>query len=208
MDKIKNVVFDLGGVLIDLDFNRSLSRFKEIGVDDAEQLLDPYEQRGFFLDLENGKIDAETFDNLLRAHTGKALTKEEIRYAWMGFVSDVPQYKLDFLLELRKTHRVYLLSNTNPIIQSWARSEAFTPAGRPISAYFDKMYASYEIGLTKPDPAIFKWMMADAPLIPAETLFVDDGPANIQTAQTLGFQTYQPGNGEDWREAVSFLIDN
>ena len=70
------------------------------------------------------------------------------------------------------------------------------------------MYASYEIGLTKPDPAIFKWMMADAPLIPAETLFVDDGPANIQTAQTLGFQTYQPGNGEDWREAVSFLIDN
>lgn len=155
--------------------------------------------------MENGKIDTKTFDNLLRAHTGKALTKEEIQYAWMGFVSDIPQYKLDFLSELRKTHRVYLLSNTNPIIQSWARSSDFTPAGHPISDYFDKMYASYEIGLTNPDPAIFKWMMADAPLVPAETLFVDDGAANVRTARTLRFQTYQPRNWEDWREAVAFL---
>ena len=84
----------------------------------------------------------------------------------MGFIADVPQYKLDFLLELRKKYKVYLLSNTNPIVQSWARSEAFTPAGRPISAYFDKMYTSYEVGVTKPDAAIFDRMIENAPLIP------------------------------------------
>ena len=108
---------------------------------------------------------------------------DEIKYAWMGFIADVPQYKLDFLLELRKKYKVYLLSNTNPIVQSWARSEAFTPAGRPISAYFDKMYTSYEVGVTKPDAAIFDRMIENAPLIPAETLFVDDAKSNIEVGQ-------------------------
>ena len=173
MKRIRNIVFDLGGVLIDLDHHQAVSRFEEIGVKDAKQLLDPYEQKGFFLELENGKIDVDTFCRKLCEHTGKQLSYDEIKYAWMGFIADVPQYKLDFLLELRKKYKVYLLSNTNPIVQSWARSEAFTPAGRPISAYFDKMYTSYEVGVTKPDAAIFDRMIENAPLIPAETLFVE-----------------------------------
>lgn len=207
MGTIKNIVFDLGGVLIDLDHIQAVRRFEEIGVDDAGELLDPYEQKGFFLELENGKIDTDTFCRKLREHTGKPLSYDEIRYAWMGFIADVPQYKLDFLLELRKKYKVYLLSNTNPIIQSWARSEAFTPAGRPISAYFDKMYTSYEVGVTKPDAAIFDRMIEDAPLIPSETLFVDDGASNIQVGQGLGFHTYRPENAEDWRKSILDLLE-
>ena len=206
MKRIRNIVFDLGGVLIDLDHHQAVSRFEEIGVKDAKQLLDPYEQKGFFLELENGKIDVDTFCRKLCEHTGKQLSYDEIKYAWMGFIADVPQYKLDFLLELRKKYKVYLLSNTNPIVQSWARSEAFTPAGRPISAYFDKMYTSYEVGVTKPDAAIFDRMIENAPLIPAETLFVDDAKSNIEVGQGLGFPTYQPENGEDWREAVLNIL--
>lgn len=206
MKTIRNIVFDLGGVLIDLDHAQAVRRFEEIGVADAEQLLDPYEQKGFFLELENGKIDTETFCRKLCEHTGKSLSYEAICYAWMGFIRQVPQYKLDFLLELRQAYRVYLLSNTNPIIQSWARSEAFTSAGRPISAYFDKMYTSYEVGGTKPAVAIFQRMIEDAPLIPGETLFVDDGRSNIQVGKELGFHTYQPENGEDWREAVLQIL--
>lgn len=206
MNAIKNVVFDLGGVLISLDHQQALDRFKEIGVKDAGQLLDPYEQKGFFLELENGKIDAEMFRKKLCEHTGKQLTADQVLYAWLGFVSDVPQYKLDYLLELRKKYKVYLLSNTNPFIQSWARSENFSPAGRPITAYFDKIYASYKMGVTKPDAAIFEQMIQDASLLPAETLFVDDGKANIETAKRLGFHTYLPQNGEDWRPAVSALL--
>lgn len=207
MGTIKNIVFDLGGVLIDLDHHQAVRRFEEIGVEDAGELLDPYEQKGFFLELENGKIDTDTFCRKLREHTGKPLSYDQIRYAWMGFIADVPQYKLDFLLELRKKYKVYLLSNTNPIIQSWARSEAFTPAGRPISAYFDKMYTSYEAGATKPDAAIFDRMIKDAPLTPSETLFVDDGASNIQIGQKLGFHTYRPENAEDWREAVLDILE-
>ena len=102
MKRIRNIVFDLGGVLIDLDHHQAVSRFEEIGVKDAKQLLDPYEQKGFFLELENGKIDVDTFCRKLCEHTGKQLSYDEIKYAWMGFIADVPQYKLYFLLELRK----------------------------------------------------------------------------------------------------------
>ena len=100
MKRIRNIVFDLGGVLIDLDHHQAVSRFEEIGVKDAKQLLDPYEQKGFFLELENGKIDVDTFCRKLCEHTGKQLSYDEIKYAWMGFIADVPQYKLNFLLGL------------------------------------------------------------------------------------------------------------
>ena len=176
--------------MIDLDHHQAVSRFEEIGVKDAKQLLDPYEQKGFFLELENGKIDVDTFCRKLCEHTGKQLSYDEIKYAWMGFIADVPQYKLDFLLELRKKYKVYLLSNTNPIVQSWARSEAFTPAGRPISAYFDKMYTSYEVGVTKPDAAIFDLLLSRYRLQASRTLFIDDSAVNIEAAGHLGMRTH------------------
>lgn len=207
MEKIRNVVFDLGGVLIDLDRDCAVRRFEEIGVADAERLIDAYEQKGIFLEVENGTIGTEEFCRKLSEHTGKELSFEDIKSAWMGFIVDVPQYKLDYLLELRKQYNVYLLSNTNPIIQEkWARTSQFTPAGRSIDKYFDKMYTSYEVGVTKPDPAIFEFMIKDCGLIPAETLFVDDAKSNIDVARTMGFSTYQPMNKEDWRVAIDTIL--
>lgn len=208
MTKIKNIVFDLGGVLIDLDHEGAVRSFEEIGITDARQLLDPYEQKGIFLEVENGTITADEFCQKLREHAGKDLTYEQIKNAWKGFIADTPQYKLDFLLELRKDYNVYLLSNTNPFIQEgWARTSEFTPAGRPIGAYFDKMYTSYEVGVTKPDRKIFDCMIADSGLVPSETLFVDDGKSNIEVGRQLGFETYCPVNGEDWREAIKRYLD-
>lgn len=207
MTKIKNIVFDLGGVLIELDHGQAVRRFEDIGVDDAEQLLDPYEQKGIFLEVENGTITAEEHYEKLRKHTGKDIPYEDIQHAWLGFIADTPQYKLDYLLKLREHYNVYLLSNTNPIIQEgWARTDQFTPAGRPIGSYFDKMYTSYEVGVTKPDRKIFDYMIADSGLIPSETLFVDDAKSNVEVGRSLGFQTYQPVNGEDWREAVDKIL--
>lgn len=208
MTKIKNIVFDLGGVLIDLSHDQAVRRFEEIGVVDAAQLLDPYEQKGIFLEVENGTITADEYCQKLREHTGKDLSYEEIKHAWLGFIVDVPQYKLDHLLELREHYNVYLLSNTNPIIQEgWARTDQFSAAGRPIGDYFDKMYTSYEVGVTKPDRKIFDYMIADSGLIPSETLFVDDAKSNVEVGRNLGFQAYQPANGEDWREAVDKILN-
>ncbi len=203
---IKNVVFDLGGVLIELAFERALSRFKEIGVWDIETILDPYEQKGFFLEVENGKLDAEGFCQKMREHTGKNLSYEEIEYAWLGFAKETPQYKMDYLLKLREKYKVYLLSNTNPFVLGWARRGGLTDTGRSIEDYFDKIYASYEIGITKPNPAIFEAMITDSGMNPAETLFVDDGLRNVEAGQALGFHTYQPKNREDWRDAINEIM--
>ncbi|MEG1749160.1 MAG: HAD family phosphatase [Tannerellaceae bacterium] len=206
MTTIKNIVFDLGGVILDLDRDRAVKRFIEIGVADAEQLVDAYEQKGLFLELENGTLTAAEFCRKLSDHTGKELTEPMIHDAWMGFVVDIPQQKLDYILALKNDYNVYLLSNTNPFIMAWARDSGFTPAGRPLTAYFHKLYASYEIGITKPDSRIFDYMRQDAGLNPGETLFVDDGIKNIQAASALGYQTYQPLNKEDWRGAIDRML--
>lgn len=207
MSTIKNIIFDLGGVIIDLDRDQAVRSFEAIGVEDANQLIDAYEQKWIFQDLETGRIGVQEFCDKLREHTGKDLPFEDIKKAWMGFIVDTPQYKLDYIWELRKHYKLYLLSNTNPIIQlEWAQTSQFTEAGRPINAYFDKLYTSYEVGVTKPDRRIFDFMLQDSGIRPSESLFVDDGKSNIEVAKQLGFHTYQPHNGEDWREAISSII--
>lgn len=207
MGTIKNLVFDLGGVIVDLDIDRAIERFVEIGVADAGSMMDKYHQKGIFLEIEDGRLDAEEFCNKLSTFSRKKLTLEEVQYAWLGFIKDVPQYKLDFIRGLRSQFKVYLLSNTNPLVMSWARSNAFSRSGMPIEAYLDKVYASYEIGLVKPDKAIFEHMIEDASLIPSETLFIDDGIANINTANELGFHTYLAKNGMDWRNDISLMAN-
>ena len=207
MKTVKNVVFDLGGVIVDLDNQEAIRRFQEIGVADAHELLNTYEQKGIFLELENGKIDLDDFCRELSKQVGRELSTDDVIWGWLGFLVEAPQYKLDYILQLRNRYNIYLLSNTNPAIQDgWARTNRFSSAGRPISNYFDKIYTSYEIGITKPDPGIFEYMLKDAGMVPSETLFVDDGERNIETALSMGFITYQPKNKEDWREPVSLLL--
>lgn len=208
MKQIKNIVFDFGGVIIGIDRNGAVKAFQEIGVKEADQLLDEYHQRGIFLDVEDGHMDAETFRKELSAICGKDLTYKEVESGWKGFITETPQYKLDYLDELRKQYKVYILSNTNPYVMGWARSSEFTSAGKPLDAYVDKIYASYEIGVTKPDRAIFDYMIKDSGLNPAETIFVDDGASNIAIGKELGFITLQPTNEEDWRQKLEALIES
>lgn len=203
---IKNIVFDLGGVIMDLDTDRAVQRFIEIGVADASELINAYQQKGVFLELEEGLADRKTFCSKLCEHTGKDITDEQAFYAWKGFIVDIPQYKLDYILNLRNNYKLYLLSNTNPFVLDWARTPAFTEAGRPITAYFDKLYASYEVGITKPNREIFEFMLNDSGMIPSETLFIDDGKRNIEVANQMGILTYCPENKEDWRTAIDTIL--
>jgi putative hydrolase of the HAD superfamily len=206
MSTIKNIVFDLGGVIIDLDITCSMQRFEALGIKNIHEILDAYEQRGVFLAFERGELDMQGFCHALSQYAGKRLSEEEVRYAWLGFIVDVPQYKLDYILELRKRYKVFLLSNTNPAVFEWAQTAAFSPAGRPIDDYFDKIYVSYKLGMTKPDPRIFEHALKDGSMTPIETLFIDDGARNTAVARSLGILTYQPQNGEDWRPTLSRLL--
>jgi len=200
LEGITTIVFDLGGVLLTLNHDEAVKRFKAIGLTDAEEYLDPYHQNGVFLDLEEGKVTEQEFLDEVRKLIGKDVSNEDIRWAWLGFIEDRPMYKLEMLEDLRnRGYKLLLLSNTNPCVMSWAMSTDFSPSGKTLADYFDKCYLSYEVGCVKPDREIFDIMIADSGINPSETLFIDDGPANIKTGQELGFKTFQPKNGEDFR---------
>jgi len=200
---IKNIIFDLGGVIITIDHERAIGRFKELGLKEAEQLLDPYTQFGIFGDLEIGKIDAETFRIELGKLVGHELTFDECRYAWMGYCKELPKRNLEALKKLKSEgYRIILLSNTNPYMMSWADSDEFDGVGHSLSYYFNSTYRSYIVKKMKPDEMFFRQVMTKEMIFPENTLFVDDGPRNVAAASELGINTFCPKNGDDWTHDI------
>lgn len=196
---IRNIIFDLGGVVITIDQPQAIRRFEEIGLKDAAKWLDPYTQQGIFGELEAGRIDAEEFRLKLSEVVGRELTHDECLYGWQGYAGDVPMRNLNALLRLRQQgYRVILLSNTNPYMMEWARSNDFSGDGHPLDYYFDRMYLSYEMKIMKPAPEIFSRVLMSEQILPEEALFVDDGPRNVAAASQLGISTFCPENGKDW----------
>lgn len=196
---IKNIVFDLGGVIMTIDQNEALRRFKELGLADAERHLDPYTQTGIFGDVEEGKITAEQFRVELGKLIGRELTFDECKHAWLGYRKEVPQRNLDLLKKLRKDgYRLILLSNTNLFMMDWGLSNEFDGNGLSLKDYFDSLYLSFRIGVMKPNPAFFKHVLENEKINPAESIFVDDGKRNVEAASALGFNTFCPVNGSDW----------
>ena len=198
MYNIKNIAFDLGGVVLALSYEQAVAHFEEIGLRNARQHLDAFEQKGIFGDLEAGRISAETFRQELSRLVGRELTHGECYYAWHGYVDHVPPRNLEALLSLRsRGYKVCLLSNTNPFMMEWANRD-FDGQGHPISHFFDTMYLSYECGVMKPHREIFEIMLRGQQALPEETLFVDDGRRNVEAAAALGMHTLHPQNNEDW----------
>lgn len=204
---IKNIVFDLGGVIMTLDPAEALRRFKALGLSDAERYLDAYTQSGIFGNLEEGKITAEDFRSKLSSLTGHELTFDECKHAWLGYRKDVPQRNLDLLKELRaKGYRLILLSNTNPFMMDWALSSEFDGKGSSLNDYFDALYLSYRLGIMKPAPDFFRQVLDNENILPEETLFVDDGQRNVEAAGKLGLITMCPDNGSDWTGELRSLL--
>lgn len=204
---IKNLVFDFGGVIVDLDKDNAIRQFKEIGVHNIEDYIGLYAQQGIFLEVEDGTIDEVTFCRNLSMLIDKELTFEEVKNAWLAFIVGLDESKLDYIESLKNKYNLYILSNTNPFIQSWAQSSDFSSKERPLNDYFKKIYASYEMGYIKPNRKIFELMVEDAHLIPSETLFIDDGESNITIAKEMGFKTYLAKNKEDWRDSISKILE-
>lgn len=203
---IRNIVLDLGGVLFTLDREEALRRFEALGVPDVEKMLDPYLQSGYFLQVEDGRMTEPEFRAALSASAGRELTYDEIAHAYFGFLRSVDTYKFDFIDEELRDYRIFILSNTNPYVMDFCESDRFLPSGRPLSSYCVKKFASCEMGLVKPDRRIFERMISEGEMKPEETLFLDDGSANVAMASEFGIHTYCPKNGEDWREPVRQLL--
>lgn len=204
---IKNLIFDLGGVIMTIDQNEALRRFKELGVADIERRLDPYTQTGIFGDVEEGKITADEFRAELSRIVGRELSFDDCRYGWFGYRKEVPWRNLDALKRLRgEGYRLILLSNTNPFMMSWALTKDFDGGEGSLEDYFDALYLSYRLGVMKPDARFFQAVIENEHILPEESLFVDDGSRNVETARKFGFNTMCPKNGEDWTAALFAML--
>lgn len=207
---IKNIAFDFGGVIFNLDYEGAVESFKRIGLADADQRLDRYHQRGIFEELESGRIKPDAFRKELSQMCHRELTHDEVLSAWLGYVGGpVDLSRLDAIDELRRRgYRTFLLSNTNPYVQQWAESPAFCAYGRPLSSFMDKCYTSYEVGIMKPAEGIFRHMLTDAAILPSETLFLDDSAANVEAAARLGIHTLLVEKNADWRADLNRCLDS
>lgn len=202
-NNISTLIFDLGGVIVDLDLPKCIQNFKALGLNDVEQYLSNFGQKDFFLQFEKGQIGIPEFRNEIRKLAGIKLTDAQIDEAWCSFLTQIPVEKLHLLLELKKKYRILLLSNTNPLHIQTAVAAEFSKTGETRQDFFDKCYLSYEMGMVKPDVEIFEALLADAQVKAEECLFLDDGKKNIDTAAALGIQTYWVKPNEN----LNFLLN-
>ncbi len=196
---IKNIIFDLGGVVLDIDYQKTLDEFKKLGVHNLEDTFTLSSQVELFNQLDCGLISPEDFRNELRNHLNKNLSDSEIDNAWNALLLEWNPERIKLLENLRNDYRIYLLSNTN-IIHSKIYNEQLMSlsGGKNLKNYFDKVYYSYEVGLRKPNPEIFKIVLDENGLSSENTLFIDDTLEHIESARKIGLMSYhiKPKEGE------------
>ena len=192
-----NLLFDLGGVIMDIEKARCVAAFEALGLEDAASYFGEFSQQGPFMLLERGDISVEDFHAALRPHLPAGTPDSDIDRAFCRFLIGIPEHRLAALRELRKSHKVYLLSNTNPIMWNSTIRDEFTREGLTREDYFDGIVTSFEAKALKPDAAIFRYACDKLGISPADTLFVDDSQANLDAAAALGFGTALAASGTD-----------
>ncbi len=189
MEKIRNVIFDLGGVLLDIDFKLTEKAFTDLGVKDFASFFNQFHSNDLFIKLET-ETNVEFFYNDFRTATGLHLSNEQIRDAWNALLLQFRNNSIAILPELKKKYRLYLLSNTNEIhLQEFQHRFNSTFQQASFDDFFDAAYYSHRIGHRKPNASAYQFVLDKHDLIAAETLFIDDSINNIEAAQKLGIQT-------------------
>lgn len=199
MKDIKNVIFDLGGVLVDLDIERCTAAFRELGMNRVAGLINPCYPAEMIGRLERGDLSFHEACDAMRKLDGRYdVTDAQIAGAYGAFLAGVPVWKLRQVERLRGAGiRTYVLSNNNPASMEVIRGE-FTPTGTRWTTISTRYTSPTNCSELKPSEAIFRKVIADSGIVPAQTLFIDDGQKNVDAAQALGFAVYKPAPGEDF----------
>jgi len=189
---IKNIIFDWGGVITEIDFDATINAFKNHGIEDFEKYYCKVFQSELFQEHEIGKITPMEFRNELRKIIPVPITDQEIDDAWFAMLLGTPQKNLDLLKSLKREYNIFLLSNTNSIHVTMYDKifESKHNLDREFRSLFKNAYYSHEIGMRKPHEEVFEFVLKDSSLNPEETLFIDDSIQNIKTAKKLGIETY------------------
>lgn len=193
LQDIKNIVFDLGGVIVDLEMERVCACFREIGMPRMAELMDPCYPADVNERMESGKLSWEdACDEMRRLDNRPDVTNEQIRWVYEEFLARIDEEKLQTIEQLREQgYRTYVLSNTNPVAIEIVRAH-FRRHGREMEQLFDGIFLSFELGILKPSPAIFEEVIRRTGIRPEESLFIDDGKRNADAAHALGFNVFCP----------------
>ncbi len=200
-DGIRNLMFDLGGVIMDIRRENCVEALTSLGMEGADEMLGLYCQSGPFLLLEEGKISPEEFRKEMRGRIKKNVTDAELDEAFNKFLIGIPVARLRALQELRKRFKIYMLSNTNPIMFGSKIKDEFEKDGLCREDYFDGICVSFEELCAKPDPQIFKNAVRKFNIKPEETVFFDDSRTNLDAAESLGFRTCLVAPGTEFMDA-------
>ena len=194
---IKAIVFDMGGVLIDLDYDRCVAAYKALGFEEICDYLDPCHQKGIYGDMESGKASEDEFYDFFLSKCHTRTTRADIDACMKSFY-DGPSEKTGSLLRglKQKGYGIYMLSNNNPIMMRICDSD-FKKVGIGISDFFDQAFISSSMKMMKPDAAIFNEAIRRIGLKAEELLFIDDSPVNVEAARKSGMNAILYTSGED-----------
>jgi glucose-1-phosphatase len=187
---IKNIIFDLGAVIINIDFQYTFEAFAKLCNTDILTLIKKFRDLRIFERYEVGEFDDEQFRNFIRKELNPELSDAGIDKAWNALLLDIPLKRIELLKKLSKSFRLFLLSNTNNIhIVEVNKILHETSRLNKLDLLFEKVYYSYDIRLAKPDVKIYEHVLQENNLIAAETLFIDDNLDNIKGAEKAGLRT-------------------
>ena len=202
MQEIKNIIFDLGGVLVGLDGQRCIEAFETIGAHEISAYVRDHRTEDLFMDAEIGKINQQEFCREVRHITNCKAKDEDIVEAWCLLLGRTPSFKLQKIVDLRQEYRLFLLSNTNDMHWNFCEQQSFSHHGYSVKDCFEKVYLSYQMHLAKPSKEIFEAVLKDSHIEAEATLFIDDSSQNCKAAESLGLHTLLNTGLDDWVEAI------
>lgn len=194
---MKNIIFDLGGVIADLDLHGLMQRMKAMGfplpetLAESEEPLRSLNDLGPLADLickmDRGEMPGMDFVQRIQEMCAPGTTLKDVRDAYNNLIV-VPRNRIEWIARLRNRYRILLLSNIGDLHWIYFQQEC-ARQGFPVENVFDNIYVSYQLHMAKPEPAIFEHVIRDSGITATETLYIDDSPANIQMGASFGLQT-------------------
>ncbi len=187
---IKNIIFDLGGVVLNIDYDKTSAEFQKLGVKNFDELYSQAKQNSLFDKLEKGLISEEDFRDSIRRLAGFYISDQDIDRAWNAMLLDLPAARIEILKNAALHYRTFLLSNTNSIhLRDYTMNLKKEHGIDSLSQLFEREFFSHEIHLRKPDVEAFKHVIDITGVIPADTLFIDDSPQHLRGARKTGLKT-------------------
>jgi glucose-1-phosphatase len=190
MAAIKNIIFDLGGVILNIDFKKTEEAFAALGFKDFSQYITQFHITQLFEDYETGKIEDPAFIKGIQQLCPHPVSASAIVHAWNALLLDFPPERIALLRKLKSHYRTFLLSNTNALHYKSFQDNLFQQSGCYLEDLFEKAYYSQIAKMRKPNAEIFQLVLDENGLNPSETLFIDDTASNLTGAETVGLQTF------------------